>query len=225
MLEANLLILDYYNFYRIMVYNDESTVYIHWSKTTLLNESMATSRGRKILSKSSEFTLYILGCRLQQLVFVINRLSSTNTENHSPYEILFNRALDYSILHTFQVFMLSDHSDCTKKQVVDNFHEILLHRLLFHSPRILMSRFNLATGKIVVSHHVIFNESTFLFQAQISTFGTIRSMPQATFRLFNWLFHYLMTTTQWDQGTRKQFCNKRWLQRIIKLRQIRWIPL
>ena len=44
---------------------------------------------------------HIIGMRPSKLVFLINRLPSPNTQNKSPFQILFNRFPYYTILKSF----------------------------------------------------------------------------------------------------------------------------
>lgn len=99
-------------------------------------------------------------------VYLINRLPSPNTQNLSPYQLLFNKSHDYSHLRTFgcECFSLTPH----RRHILQpkaNQSIFLGYSESYKGFKCL----NPITNKIHLSRHVTFAEHSFPFRSSHST--------------------------------------------------------
>lgn len=95
--------------------------------------------------------------------FTINRLPSVTTNNKSPYQLLYQRSPDYSVLRTVGClcFPITPNAQRTKLQSVST-------RCVFIGNSTMHKGYkckDLSSGKITISRHVLFDENSFPFQS------------------------------------------------------------
>lgn len=128
--------------------------------------------GRCFLYQSS-LSLKFWADAYSSAIFVINRLTSVTTGNKSPYQLLFKRLPDYSILRTFgcSCFPIIPSTQRTKLQSVTT-------RCIFIGYSSNHKGYkckDLLSGRISVSRHVVFDEKSFPFGENIATTDQDRS--------------------------------------------------
>lgn len=109
----------------------------------------------------------------QTSVYLINRMPTSILENKSPFQILYNKILDYSFLKVFGCAVFPHLRDYNK------------HKLDFRSDKCIFLGYSTAhkgykclhkLGKVFVMQHVVFNEYDFPFKSDPS-FKISKSYP------------------------------------------------
>lgn len=110
------------------------------------------------------------------VVFLINRLPSLQLENHSPYEVLFHKLPDYSLLKTFgcACFPLLKSYNSHKLEPKSSQCVFLDYPLDYKG----YFCFNMSNNRSYTTSHVVFDESTFPFHKNPQTKSSSANFTQ-----------------------------------------------